>query len=377
VLAGSAEEAQARASAMAALPTVSQVETVFSFLPERQEEKIALLCPLASLIPDMKVVSPAVHPGSEIKNFIDLLERIRFKMQEEQAVQWGASRPVVEQLSRARVLTGEIIQTLRDAQPVESLYGLRAYQKRFIDDLKTTWDFLRQGVATTYMTVDDLPPVIRDKFLQDGRYVVRIYPREFIWEEGALTRFVTDMQRVDAEVVGDPVSLFVFASAFQKACIMASIYALIAIIVLLLLTFKRLSPAILALVPLVVGTLITVGLMGAMGIQFNLANSIFMPLIVGAGVEYGVVILQRWREGSVEPGHLPMSTGKGVICAGLTTTVGFGTLMISHHQGIFSLGLVAFMGSLCVLFCAVVVLPALLAGADQPKSVNVKGVTQL
>ncbi|HAA05506.1 MAG TPA: hypothetical protein DCE18_19370, partial [Syntrophobacteraceae bacterium] len=44
----------------------------------------------------------------------------------------------------------------------------------------------------------------------------------------------------------------------------------------------------------------------------------------------------------------------------LTTTIGFGVLMVSHHQGIFSLGFVAFTGSICVLIGAIVLLPALL-----------------
>ena len=67
------------------------------------------------------------------------------------------------------------------------------------------------------------------------------------------------------------------------------------------------------------------------------------------------------------PGQLPFSTGKGVILAALTTTVGFGTLMVSHHQGIFSLGFVAWAGSLCVLIAAIVLLPAILAEAKAPR----------
>jgi predicted RND superfamily exporter protein len=94
----------------------------------------------------------------------------------------------------------------------------------------------------------------------------------------------------------------------------------------------------------------------------------FMPLVVGAGVEYGVIILHRWSEGRIVPGHLPFSTGKGVILAALTTTMGFGTLMISHHRGIFSLGFVAWTGSICVLLAAIVLLPALLASVSPPQT---------
>ena len=68
------------------------------------------------------------------------------------------------------------------------------------------------------------------------------------------------------------------------------------------------------------------------------------------------------------PGRLPFSTGKGVILAALTTTLGFGALMISHHRGIFSLGFVSWAGSLCVLLSAIIILPAILAGMAPAKA---------
>ena len=57
---------------------------------------------------------------------------------------------------------------------------------------------------------------------------------------------------------------------------------------------------------------------------------------------------------------LPASTAKGVLLAALTTTVGFGSLMVSGHQGTFSLGLLATVGSLSVLLASLSILPACL-----------------
>src|SRR5262249_7758314 len=111
-----------------------------------------------------------------------------------------------------------------------------------------------------------------------------------------------------------------------------------------------------------------VGIMERAGVSFNLANSLFLPLILGAGVEYGVVILSRWREGGMLPGHLPLSTGKGVVLAALSTTVGVGGLVGWRQRGIFRLGVVAWSGSLCVLLATVVLLPAMLAYVQPPTS---------
>ena len=86
--------------------------------------------------------------------------------------------------------------------------------------------------------------------------------------------------------------------------------------------------------------------MHVFGIDLNLANTIFMPLVVGAGVEYGIIVVQRWKQSS-DPAafSLPVSTGMGVVLAGLSTTVGFCSLMISRHQGIHSLGVLTTMGA--------------------------------
>ncbi|RLB01557.1 MAG: rRNA methyltransferase, partial [Deltaproteobacteria bacterium] len=154
--------------------------------------------------------------------------------------------------------------------------------------------------------------------------------------------------------------LYVFTRAFRKACIRAAIYAVFFIFGLLLLTFRSIVNSLLAMIPLIVGTLWTTGLMWCLGVDFNLANSLFLPLIVGAGVEYGIVILNRWFQEKRNFKGLPLSTGKGIILAALTTTVGFGSLMISHHRGIYSLGMLATIGSIAVMTSAVVVLPAIL-----------------
>jgi predicted exporter len=54
------------------------------------------------------------------------------------------------------------------------------------------------------------------------------------------------------------------------------------------------------------------------------------------------------------------STVMAVLFNGLTTIVGFGSLMLAHHRGIFSLGLLLTLGMVTSLMAALVVLPVLL-----------------
>ncbi|HRR40000.1 MAG TPA: hypothetical protein P5244_02085, partial [Syntrophales bacterium] len=79
------------------------------------------------------------------------------------------------------------------------------------------------------------------------------------------------------------------------------------------------------------------------------------------------------EEGKAPSTVLPSSTAWGVVLAGLTTTFGFGSLMISSHRGIFSLGLLTTVGSLAVLVASVVFLPAVLEVLQLRKDVFMKG----
>jgi predicted RND superfamily exporter protein len=54
------------------------------------------------------------------------------------------------------------------------------------------------------------------------------------------------------------------------------------------------------------------------------------------------------------------STVMAVLVNGLTTIVGFGSLMLAQHRGIFGLGLLLTLGTAASLLAALVVLPVLL-----------------
>jgi predicted RND superfamily exporter protein len=101
-------------------------------------------------------------------------------------------------------------------------------------------------------------------------------------------------------------------------------------------------------------------------------------LILGEGIEFGIIILVRWRmEESARAITLPASTAKGVALAALTTTLGFGSLMISGHRGVFSLGLLATVGSLSVLLASLSVLPAFLRLLEKSYKETIPAFPQL
>ena len=124
-----------------------------------------------------------------------------------------------------------------------------------------------------------------------------------------------------------------------------------------------------SLVPLVAGTIWTVGIMGAAGMDFNLANSIFMPLVVGAGVEYGVIIIHRWREGRVGYGRPPFQHGQRGHPCGPDHHYWLWHVDDIEPQGDFQPGFCGGAGSICVLLAALFILPAILSFMKDPAPV--------
>jgi predicted RND superfamily exporter protein len=126
-----------------------------------------------------------------------------------------------------------------------------------------------------------------------------------------------------------------------------------------LLDFRQLNHTLLAMLPMGIGLLQTLGLMGLLDIPLNPANMIVLPLTIGIGVESGINLLHELR---CQRGHY-RGPGNAVTVAvvvnSLTTMVGFGALMIANHQGLQSLGRVLVIAMGCCLFTSLA-LPSLL-----------------
>ena len=136
--------------------------------------------------------------------------------------------------------------------------------------------------------------------------------------------------------------------------------AVIAIAILVFFHFHNLISVILSLLPVAVGTLWMVGIMGYTATPFNPANIMTLPLVVGVGVTSGIHILNRFSE-EQKPSILGRSTGLAVIVSALTTVAGFGSLLLAKHQGIRSLGFIMSVGTTTCMMAALTLLPAIIS----------------
>jgi hypothetical protein len=345
------------------LDTVSNVRSVRDFLPPDQVRTIPLvrrMKPILSGIPNLTASEGPIDAEGLNKG----LSRIRFIMDEGLGREGDLTGRLEAQMKEVRSLIDGITHDLKTIETRLVIHRLKKFELKLLNDMNEKLSLIRENTHARPMEVSDLPGPVLKRFVgPDDIFLMRVFPSSDIWDPRFLGTFVRDLRIIDPDATGDPVTLYVFTREFRDASIKSAIYALVLIFLFLALTLRSTIFALAAISPLVLGALLTFGLMHIFGVDLNLANTIFLPLVIGAGVEYGVIIIGRWQQkkSGQEQAPLPFSTGMGIILAGLSTTVGFGSLMISRHQGIYSLGLLTTVGSVVVLAVAILFLPALLS----------------
>ncbi|MBE7492161.1 MAG: MMPL family transporter [Planctomycetes bacterium] len=128
------------------------------------------------------------------------------------------------------------------------------------------------------------------------------------------------------------------------------------------LTFRRARETLIALVPVLGSLLWTLGAMGALGIEFNIINTLVTVFIAGLGIDYGVFFVQTWRECD-DPAQAPARlrvAGTGVLLAALVNLAGFGALSLAGHPALFSVGITTLLGIASSLGLTLFVVPTLL-----------------
>ncbi len=246
-------------------------------------------------------------------------------------------------------------------RPEDYFSRLSRYQQSLAGDTFAELKSLRDAAETAPPDFRDLPESLVARFhSSSGKHVLKVYGRGDIWDRPTLEAFVADLRTVDPEVTGEPLQAFEASREMKESYQTAMLYAFIGSCIVLALDFRRISSVLLALLPLGVGMLQMFGLMGWLGVPLNPANMIVLPLIFGIGIDEGVHIIHDYR-GQSGAYRMSNSVAVSVLLSSLQEIVGFGSLMVSEHQGLQSLGRVLTLGMFCSMLTSLVMLPALLA----------------
>jgi hypothetical protein len=348
---------------------VADVESIAGFLHQDQNAKLQLISDIKATVAPLEFNPPDLRPVDvyalsqtlySFSGYLGLALEEVSKTDAELARQLTSLQKTVLALRRT-MLAGD------NSALAEHGEKLGEYQQALFDDLRVTFQTLQQQDDRAPLSVEDLPPALRDRFVGvTGQFLLQVYPKKDVWQHENQKEFVETLRReLDPQdsnhpnITGTPVQLLEYTTLLKDSYITAAWYSLAAIAVMVFFHFRSLAAVILSLIPVALGTLWLVGLMGWNRVPFNPANIMTLPLVIGIGVTNGIHILNRYAEERT-PGILARSTGKAVLVSGLTAIAGFGSLILAQHRGIHSLGYIMAVGIAMCMIAALTFLPALL-----------------
>ncbi len=353
----SLDELRRKHRAFSHLSTVSEVDSALLLIPDDQTEKLKIIRDFAPIVAPVRIGPATPVDLDRLIAAFETLKR-RFAIAANEAPEGEAKR----QLHDVTTAIERLLIKLRQTDPETSEPVLAYLQTQIHNDFVRNFQRLQANLSPQPVGLKDIPPELRKKFISDrGRFLLQIHPAVDIWDREGALRFITELRSVDPDVTGTPVITFEAIRFMERSYQQGTIYAIVLVSFVTALMLRRPREILLALLPLGLGMLWAFGLMYFFDLTFNMGNVFGLPLILGAAAEYGLNIVLRSMEARDHGGPLlARSTVMAVLVAGLTTIVGFGSLMIADHRGIFGLGLLLTLGTATSLIAALVVLPVLL-----------------
>jgi hypothetical protein len=274
-----------------------------------------------------------------------------------QAAQW----------SRTAQSLRRFADQLGAANPGQAAQRLSAWQDTFVTELHQ----LIEQFSPAPLDLSKVPPELRSHLVSDdGTYALYIYPKHDLWNRERMKAFVDQVEgRINKlpnppTITGIVQNIFHTTRAIRTSFIRATTYALALIVVLVFIDLRNVRHTLLAISVLAMGLPMLVGLMGLIGVDWNFANFFGLPILIGAGHEYGVFLVHRYREARRDPRRVWKSWDVAdralLLCAYVTCSSFAFFWALGHHRGLKSLGLVMAVGTACIYLSAILVLRPLL-----------------
>ncbi len=359
--AGTLDEARKKEAVFTELPSVRKVDSLADLLPEHQDGRIRSVRALDPLIRQFSLEMEKPEPVAP-DELIALVEKIKFKLRTDAT--WDPEKkPDETEIRLTRRILLKLDKDLKSISSEEIRKRLDPFQERLFQDFSKKFRLLKNNSNPPGPVAEnDIPIQLKERFLgKNGDYLLRIYAQKNIWEKEAMTEFVTQLQAEEPQVTGSPVIGYIVINLMRKGYLNGSLYAFMAIGLVTFLTFRKITHTCLTLIPLAFTILWTLGWMGWTDIPFNLANVIALPLILGIVVDDGIHVVHRFQErpDSMAP-LISGSTAQAITLTSWTTMIGFGSLLVSRHFGIFSLGAVITLAVGMAWMLSLVMLPVVL-----------------
>ena len=353
VLAESQAKATEAAKRLAAVPAVAQTRIVETFIPPDQDHKLTIIRDAArTLEPSLNPPAASALPTDE--------EKIAALKNGAQDLTKSVGQATGPGASAATRLAGDLNKLAAADATVRA-----AAEFAMVRPLTLDLEELRQALKPQRVTLENLPADIRrDWIAPDGQARAEATPKQDT-DDKALRQFALAVLAAEPDATGPAISTFEWAEAMIGAFIQAAAWALCSIAILLWIVLRRAWDVVLTLVPLLVAAAVTLEICSLLNFSLNYANIIALPVLLGVGVAFKIYYVLAWRRG--ETNFLQSPLTRAVFFSALTTATSFGSLWLSSHPGLSSMGKLLALSLACTLASAALFQPALMGPPRQKR----------
>ena len=136
-------------------------------------------------------------------------------------------------------------------------------------------------------------------------------------------------------------------------------YCFVVILVLLLLFYRNIKLTLITVIPIVITWLITIGVIGLLGVEFNIFSMLISTFIFGLGVDYSIFMTNGLLKQKMMDDPILKTHKTSVLLSVLTTVLGIGVLIFAKHPALYSISVVSMIGILSAMLIAFTIHPLL------------------
>jgi uncharacterized protein len=269
-----------------------------------------------------------------------------------------------------RLFAADLAERERRIAAVVPLLAGRSAAYRALDDGESATaavagPALLAALATAHAlgrpTPEGLPAALRSQLLwPSGEYLVLAYPAEPHLDGARAALERERAQAIHPDAAGFGLLLEVLMASERPWMVWVLVGILAFVLVLLVADLRDPRWVVVALAPVVVGAGVTFGILCWAGLGFGTVTAVAVPLLLGLGVDDGVHVVHRLRERphpTVPDGVVRV--GRAIVMTTVTTCASVGVLLFTEHTGLQSLALVILIGLPLCLLASITLAPAL------------------
>jgi len=318
---------------------------------------------LAERFAHLSFTDLAVKKGADLTQGLDALTAVRSRLEEDGLIShWSGPDLFVPGTVRQKQSI-DLLETVdadefrAEARAAMLKHGLRPEPFEPAVERIATALAVREPIPAAALLTDPVRPLA-------SRYVVR---------EGEETLFVAYLRPVDGEqhypeirkvleeepgsvvLTGPRAILRDIEGRVEHIVPGMALAVIIGVLLVVAIGLRRFGATFSAVLPAILGSLLTLAVMRIFDIDFDLVNIGLVPMILGLGVDDGIHLVSRHRQSaSGDLGETYRHVGGAVLLTTLTTCAAFGSLVLARSPGLATMGVLVVCGALSC--CAITLL---------------------